>query len=89
MEMPFSKQGRSQVPFMACACMQELAARGATVLMACRNEERGKAAVAAVVAKTGNPDVHLKARDLAPLRPGVGMASPSDARLRHADLRRV
>jgi hypothetical protein len=39
---------------------QELASRGATLLMVCRSEERGSEAVAAVQAKTGNKDVHLK-----------------------------
>jgi dehydrogenase/reductase SDR family protein 12 len=39
----------------------ELARRGATLFMVCRNEERGRAAVEAVRKDTGNPDVHLKA----------------------------
>lgn len=43
---------------------QELAARGATLLMLCRSEERGKTAVEEVRAKSGNSDVHLKVCDV-------------------------
>lgn len=40
--------------------MQELARRGARTLMVCRNEARGREAVEAVRASTGNQDVHLR-----------------------------
>eukprot|EP00887_Chlorella_sp_A99_P001207 scaffold14.g1207.t1 len=40
----------------------ELARRGATLYMVCRNEERGKEAVERVREATGNDDVHVKAR---------------------------
>jgi dehydrogenase/reductase SDR family protein 12 len=39
---------------------QELAKRGCTLLMLCRNGERGQAAVAQVKEATGNQDVHLE-----------------------------
>lgn len=38
----------------------ELARRGATLYMVCRNEERGRAAVEKVRQDSGNADVHLK-----------------------------
>ena len=38
----------------------ELAKRGATLFMVCRNEARGQEAVEAVRRDSGNPDVHLK-----------------------------
>jgi hypothetical protein len=41
---------------------QELAKRGCTLLMLCRSEERGQAAVAQVKAASGNQDVHLEVR---------------------------
>ncbi|KAI7842490.1 hypothetical protein COHA_003844 [Chlorella ohadii] len=40
----------------------ELAKRGATLYMVCRNEERGREAVERVRRDSGNSDVHLKAR---------------------------
>lgn len=38
----------------------ELARRGATVHAVCRSEERGAAAVAAIVADSGNANIHLQ-----------------------------
>lgn len=40
----------------------ELAKRGATLYMVCRNKQRGQQAAEAVIQQTGNHDVHLKAR---------------------------
>ncbi|KAF8067317.1 DHRS12 [Scenedesmus sp. PABB004] len=45
----------------------ELARRGATLWMLCRDEARGAAAVAAVVAESGNQDVHLAVCDISSL----------------------
>lgn len=45
----------------------ELARRGATLYMVCRNEQRGREAVEKVIADSGNQDVHLKVCDLASL----------------------
>lgn len=45
----------------------ELAKRGATLYMVCRNPERGREAVERVRQDSGNPDVHLKICDLASL----------------------
>lgn len=39
--------------------MQELARRGATLYMVCRNEERGRQALEKVKADSGNSNVHL------------------------------
>ncbi len=47
------------------ATAQELAAQGATVLMACRNRERGVAALSAVKRATGNDRIELFLADLA------------------------
>lgn len=44
--------------------LQEFARLGAKLLMVCRSAERGAAAVAAVQAASGNPDVHLLLCDL-------------------------
>jgi short-subunit dehydrogenase len=43
---------------------QDLAKRGAKVIMVCRNEERGKAAVQQVQESSGNADIHLKVCDV-------------------------
>ena len=45
----------------------DLARRGATVRVACRSEEKGRAAVAAIAAETGNDAVEFTALDLADL----------------------
>lgn len=45
----------------------ELARRGATLFMVCRNEQRGREAVEQVRADSGNSDVHLQICDLASL----------------------
>ncbi len=42
------------------ATSHELANRGATLWMVCRNMERGEEAVQAVRIKSGNQNVHLK-----------------------------
>lgn len=42
-----------------------LASMGATVVMACRDSEKSRAAHAAIVAESGNPDVRLMTLDLA------------------------
>lgn len=47
---------------------QELAARGATLLMVCRNADRGQQAVDGVRTKTGNPNVHLKVCDVSSIQ---------------------
>ena len=39
---------------------QELAKRGATLHMVCRNPERGQEAVQRIIESTGNKDVHLQ-----------------------------
>ena len=44
---------------------KELAKRGCTLYMACRSEDKGKAAVEKVQAESENKDVHLKVVDLA------------------------
>eukprot|EP00850_Spirogloea_muscicola_P001315 SM000005S17112 [mRNA] locus=s5:232900:235923:+ [translate_table: standard] len=41
---------------------------GATVYLVCRSKERGEVAVADIVAKTGNKDVHLELCDLSSLQ---------------------
>lgn len=46
-------------------CARRLASRGGTVVMMCRNAERGGPAVDAVRSTSGNPDVHLVVADLA------------------------
>lgn len=43
----------------APSCLQELARRGATLYMVCRNEERGRQALEKVRADSGNSNVHL------------------------------
>jgi hypothetical protein len=43
---------------------QELARRGATIYMICRNEERGRAAAERVRTESGNANVHLEVRVL-------------------------
>jgi dehydrogenase/reductase SDR family protein 12 len=45
---------------LGLATAHALAARGATLLLLCRNAERGAAAVEAVRAASGNQDVHLE-----------------------------
>jgi hypothetical protein len=47
---------------LGLATAHALAARGATLLLLCRSAERGAAAVEAVKAASGNPDVHLEVR---------------------------
>lgn len=46
---------------------QELAKRGATLHMVCRNPERGQEAVQRVIASSGNSDVHLQVCDVSSL----------------------
>lgn len=46
---------------------QELAKRGCTLHMVCRNESRGQEAVKKVVEATGNSDVHLQVCDVSSL----------------------
>ena len=45
----------------------ELAKRGATLYMVCRNEVRGAQAVSSIMEKTGNANVHLKICDISSL----------------------
>mmetsp|Transcript_4882 Transcript_4882/g.10484 ORF Transcript_4882/g.10484 Transcript_4882/m.10484 type:complete len:328 (-) Transcript_4882:437-1420(-) len=47
---------------------EELARRGAKLVMVCRNQERGQQAVEAIRAATGNQDVHLKVADVSSLQ---------------------
>ncbi|GFH23789.1 uncharacterized protein HaLaN_21466, partial [Haematococcus lacustris] len=54
---------------------EELAARGATLLMVCRDPTRGKAAVQAVQTKTGNKDVQLKVCDISDLSSVAALAA--------------
>ena len=49
------------------ATVLDLARRGATVRVACRSEQKGRAAVAAIAAETGNDAVQFTALDLADL----------------------
>ncbi|KAG6441477.1 hypothetical protein O3G_MSEX001841 [Manduca sexta] len=46
---------------------KDLAARGARLILACRNEERGTTAREKIVSATGNNDVHYRHLDLASL----------------------
>jgi dehydrogenase/reductase SDR family protein 12 len=46
------------------AAAKELAGKGCTLFMVCRDAERGKAAVESVRASSGNPDVHLSLCDI-------------------------
>lgn len=46
---------------------EELARRGCTLYMVCRNQERGEAAVKKIIEATGNTDVHLKIADISSL----------------------
>lgn len=48
-------------------CSQELARRGATLYMVCRNEERGRQALEKVKADSGNSNVHLAVCDVSSL----------------------
>ena len=45
----------------------DLARRGARVILACRSESRGTAAVQEIREKTGNSDVHLRLVDVSSL----------------------
>jgi len=45
-----------------------LAARGAEVVLLCRNRDRGRSAVAQILSETGNPSVALEVVDMADLR---------------------
>lgn len=49
------------------ATARGLAAQGATVILACRSLEKGKAAQADLIAATGNPAVHLMVLDMSRL----------------------
>ncbi|XP_059046019.1 retinol dehydrogenase 11-like [Achroia grisella] len=46
---------------------KDMAYRGARVILACRNEQRGLAAKNDIIAETGNEDVHFRQLDLASL----------------------
>jgi len=50
------------------ATARDLAVRGATVVMVCRNEVRGSVAMSEIRTLTGNSDVHLMLADLASQR---------------------
>ncbi|KAG2452436.1 hypothetical protein HYH02_002679 [Chlamydomonas schloesseri] len=58
---------------------QELAARGATTYMVCRNPDRGREAVERVRAATGNQDVHLQVCDVSSLASVNGLVREWEA----------
>ncbi|KAG2424345.1 hypothetical protein HXX76_014554 [Chlamydomonas incerta] len=58
---------------------QELAARGATTYMVCRNPARGQEAVDRVRAATGNKDVHLQVCDVSSLAAVNGLVREWEA----------
>lgn len=57
------------------ATAEGLASRGATVYMVCRSVEKGEAAVSAIQAKTGNPNIHLEVCDLSSISEVKAFAS--------------
>jgi dehydrogenase/reductase SDR family member 12 len=59
---------------------KDLAARGCTLFMACRNEENGKLAVEQVQQTTDNKDVHLKVCDIASLASVGSLAHDLDSK---------
>ncbi|PNH05887.1 Dehydrogenase/reductase SDR family member 12 [Tetrabaena socialis] len=58
---------------------QELARRGATLYMVCRNAQRGEAAVQRVRQATGNQDVHLQVCDVSSLAAVKSLAAEWEA----------
>jgi len=59
---------------------KDLAARGCTLLMLCRSEARGRAAVAAVQEATANKDVHFRLCDVASLASVRAFAADVEAK---------
>ena len=57
----------------------DLANRGSTLYMVCRNESRGKEAVEKVKAETGNSNVHLRLCDVSSLASISKLAKDFDA----------
>ncbi len=63
-----------------------LAARGATVILACRNQQKGEAALAELKASTNNEDLHLMLVDLADMASIRTMAAAFRQQFQQLDL---
>jgi NAD(P)-dependent dehydrogenase (short-subunit alcohol dehydrogenase family) len=68
------------------ATVAGLAQRGATVVIACRDVDKGKAALDEVVAKTGSKDLHVMQLDLASLKSVRGFAAAFIAKFSRLDV---
>ena len=68
------------------ATVEGLAQRGATVVIACRDVEKGKAALDEIVAKTGSRTLHVMQLDLASLKSVRAFAAAFGAKFSRLDV---
>jgi retinol dehydrogenase-12 len=68
------------------ATVEGLARRGATVVIACRDVDKGKAALDEVAAKTGSKDLHVMQLDLASLKSVRAFAAAFIAKFSRLDV---